>query len=70
MGIQWTRELSRRRKSALRELETFELSLARLEKWRGLPSPRAASIVDRMASLHISKDLIEYVDEMLSSVSH
>ncbi len=63
------RNLSRRLKDTLREIETFELSLGRLEKWRGLPPSRAVPIVDRMTRLGIGKDLIKYVDRMLASIS-
>ena len=63
------RNLSSRLKDTLREIETFELSSGRLEKWRGLPSSRAVPIVDRMARLGIGKDLIKYVDRMLASIS-
>lgn len=58
-----------RLKATLREIEAFELSLERLEKWRGMPPCRATPIADRMANLGIRKSLIEYVDAMLASIS-
>jgi len=62
--------LRTRIKETLSEIEGIELALGRLEEWRGLPSSRSAPIVDLMASLGIGKNLIEYVDEILASISH
>jgi hypothetical protein len=62
------RKFHGRIRDTLREIETVELSLERLEKWRAIPSGRATPIADRMANLGIRRSLIQYVDGMLASI--